>query len=212
MSKIHLLIATMMFSLNALSSSTYPTHWWKEVPADQLHSWEISPHTADIGKSVVLSKRNELGLLSNFAHTPFTFRGETYPSLEGFWQMMKFPEGPLDPRWNHDDWTYTRAQVSQMIGHEAKKAGTYASNIMKELDINWVTFEGNSMDYRTSEKGVHYQIIRAAMKAKLEQNSEVREVLLKTKGLKLLPDHHTKDTDPPAWKYYQIWMELRETL
>src|SRR5260221_974694 len=39
-------------------------------------------------------KRNELGLLSNFAPTPFTFRGQRYASLEGFWQMMLYPEGP----------------------------------------------------------------------------------------------------------------------
>ena len=27
-----------------------------------------------------------------------------------------------------------------------------------------------------------------------------------------MPDHITKPTDPPAWKYYQIWMELREKI
>lgn len=38
---------------------------------------------------MILSKRNELGLLSNFAATPFTFKGKHYASLEGFWQMME---------------------------------------------------------------------------------------------------------------------------
>jgi len=36
---------------------------------------------------------NELGLLSNFAPTPFVFHGQRYASVEGFWQMMKYPEG-----------------------------------------------------------------------------------------------------------------------
>jgi len=59
-----------------------------------------------------LSKRNELGLLSNFAATPFTFRANATRSLEGFWQMMKYPEGADDPRATFPDlqWDYTREQ------------------------------------------------------------------------------------------------------
>ena len=68
------------------------------------------------------------------------------------------------------------------------------------------------MIYRTSEKGEHYKIIRKAMVEKIKQNSKVHDILKKTKNLKLLPDHKTKPDDPPAWQYYQIWMELREKL
>jgi hypothetical protein len=53
--------------------------------------WEVLPQEAGPGE-VILSKRHELGLLSNFAPTPFTFRGRRYASLEGFWQMMLYPE------------------------------------------------------------------------------------------------------------------------
>ena len=56
-------------------------------------SWEILPQAAKPGE-VILSKRNELGLLSNFAPTPFTFRGQSYASLEGFWQTTLYPETP----------------------------------------------------------------------------------------------------------------------
>ena len=77
--------------------SRYPAHWWKEVPRQEAASWEILPQDAAPGE-VILSKRNELGLLSNFAATPFTFHGKRYASLEGFWQMMKYPEGPDDLR------------------------------------------------------------------------------------------------------------------
>jgi hypothetical protein len=51
------------------------------------------------------------------------------------------------------------------------------------------------------------------MKAKLDQNFEVRRVLKATGKLVLLPDHHNKSkVVPPAWKYNEIWMDLRTTL
>src|SRR5687768_4140812 len=77
--------------------SEYPSHWWTPVPPSEAQWWEVLPQAAAPGE-VILSKRNELGLLSNFAHTPFEFRGRRYQSIEGLWQMMLFPEGPDDPR------------------------------------------------------------------------------------------------------------------
>src|SRR5689334_21903530 len=77
--------------------SRYPAAWWTPVSKSKAASWEILPQEAGQGE-VILSKRSELGLLSNFAATPFMFRGKKYASLEGFWQMMKYPEGPDDPR------------------------------------------------------------------------------------------------------------------
>src|SRR6266702_4460357 len=74
-------------------ATRYPSHWWTPVSKEGAPSWEILPQEAGPGE-VILSKRNELGLLSNFAATPFTFHGRRYASLEGFWQMMKYPEGP----------------------------------------------------------------------------------------------------------------------
>src|SRR5438309_10656167 len=113
------------------SASNYPAHWWTPAPRDGAPDWEILPQDAGPGE-VILSKRNELGLLSNFAATPFTFRGRRYASLEGFWQMMKYPEGNDDPRATAPGvvWQYTREQVGQMTGFEAKRAGTLADNNM----------------------------------------------------------------------------------
>ena len=79
----------------ALAAPQYPTHWWTPVPKEGAPAWEVLPQEAKPGE-VILSKRHELGLLSNFAPTPFTFRGKHYASLEGFWQMMLYPEGPKD--------------------------------------------------------------------------------------------------------------------
>ena len=51
------------------------------------------------------------------------------------------------------------------------------------------------------------------MKQKLSQNKSVQEILKSTGQLILLPDHHSrKKMIPPAWKYNEIWMELRESL
>src|SRR4249919_3223754 len=92
----------VLFSLiafsNALLSSTrsesappsgYPAHWWTPVPKEGAPAWEVLPQEAGPGE-VILSKRNELGLLSNFSATPFMLDGKTYGSMEGFWQMMKY--------------------------------------------------------------------------------------------------------------------------
>ncbi len=70
------------------AESRYPSHWWKPVSKEQAASWEVLPQEARPGE-VILSKRNELGLLSNFAATPFTLDGERYASLEGFWQWKR---------------------------------------------------------------------------------------------------------------------------
>src|SRR6185295_6802285 len=109
----------------------YPAHWWAPVPKEGAPDWEILPQEAGPGE-VILSKRHELGLLSNFAATPFTFRGQRYASLEGFWQMMKYPETNANPpagfpgleskltpaddpraKFPGVEWRYTREQVAQ---------------------------------------------------------------------------------------------------
>ncbi len=195
------------------SAAHYPAHWWAAVPRRDAASWEILPRDAGPGE-VILSKRNELGLLSNFAHTPFVFHGTRYPSLEGFWQMMKYPEGPEDGRTKFPGitWPHTRQEVSQMVGAEAKAAGSLATRNMKAMGIDWVTFEGTRMPYRTQERGPHYDLIVEATWAKVRQNPNVRDVLLSTGNLVLRPDHHQDPDAPPAWRYHEIMMMIRDSL
>src|ERR1700691_2211197 len=123
------------------STGQYPAQWWQPVPAEGAPAWEILPQAAAPGE-VILSKRNELGLLSNFAATPFEFHGKRYASLEGFWQMMKYPEGPSDPRaaFPGTEWSYTRQQVGQLTGFAAKHAGDLANTNMAKMGITWVSF------------------------------------------------------------------------
>src|SRR5439155_7173176 len=138
--------------------------------------------------------------LSNFAATPFAFHGSRYASLEGFWQMMLYPEGADDPRAKFPGltWPHTRDQVAQMTAFDAKTAGTLAEENMKRMGITWVTFEGKQIEYRPKEPGEHYRLIVAAMGEKLKQNPEVKRVLLSTGGLVLRPDHHTEPNAPAA--------------
>jgi predicted NAD-dependent protein-ADP-ribosyltransferase YbiA (DUF1768 family) len=195
------------------TAPTYPAHWWTPVSKQGAPSWEIFPQEAGPGE-VILSKRNELGLLSNFAPTPFTFHRKRYASLEGFWQMMKFPEGPDDPRAKFPGltWSHTRDEVAQMTAFDAKRAGTEGEQNMKKMGIAWITFEGKQIEYRPKEPGQHYRLILEATRAKVQQNPEVRKVLLATGDLILRPDHHQEPNPPVAWKYYDILMQIRNEI
>jgi hypothetical protein len=197
----------------AARDSRYPVSWWIPAPKKGAPNWEILPQEAGPGE-VILSKRNELGLLSNFAATPFKYRGKAYASLEGFWQMMKYPEGPDDPRAKFAglEWKYMREEVGQLTGFEAKKAGDLASENMKKMGISWVTFEGKQMPYRPAKPGDHYRIIVEATREKVRQNPKVMRVLLATGDLVLKPDHHQSPDSPPAWRYYEMLTTIRDEL
>jgi predicted NAD-dependent protein-ADP-ribosyltransferase YbiA (DUF1768 family) len=207
------LFLVLLASAAAQQRGNYPAHWWTPVPADNAPAWEILPQAAKPGE-VILSKRNELGILSNFAATPFALRGKRYASVEGFWQMMLYPENAADPRAKAPGivWPHTREQVAAMTAFEAKDAGAAAEENMRKMGIDWVSFEGERFPYREKKKGAHYRLILEAMRAKLEQNPKVREVLLSTGNLILRPDH-LEEPDPPAeWLYFKIWMDFRKEL
>ena len=191
----------------------YPPAWWAPVSKVGAPAWEILPQEAGPGE-VILSKRNELGLLSNFAATPFGFRGKRYASLEGFWQMMKFPEDSTDPRAKFPglSWPLTREQVAQLVSFEAKRAGTAAEQNMKRMGISWVSFEGRHFEYRPPTPGEHYRLIVAATREKVRQNPDVRKVLLATGNLVLKPDHHQEPDAPAAWRYFEILTQIRGEL
>jgi predicted NAD-dependent protein-ADP-ribosyltransferase YbiA (DUF1768 family) len=197
----------------AMRDASYPAHWWTPVSKEGAPSWEILPQEAGPGE-VILPKRHELGLLSNFAPTPFTFRGRRYASLEGFWQMMLYPQGPDDPRAGFPGivWKHTRDEVAQMTAFVAKAAGTLAEENMAKMGIDWVTFEGKRIEYRPRKPGAHFDLIVAATKEKVRQNPEVEKVLLATGDLILKPDHHQEPNAPAAWRYFEILTKIRAEL
>jgi predicted NAD-dependent protein-ADP-ribosyltransferase YbiA (DUF1768 family) len=201
----------MQSRAEALAARTnYPPHWWTPVTTNGAPAWEILPQEAKPGE-VILSKRNELGLLSNFAATPFTFHGKHYASLEGFWQMMKYPENSNDPRATFPgiQWPYTREQVAQLTSFEAKHAGDIGEKNMQTMGITWVTFEGERMEYKPAVPGEHYRLIVEATREKVRQNPDVKKVLLATGDLILKPDHHQEPDAPAAWHYFEILTQIR---
>ncbi len=194
----------------SLYAFTYPEHWWTPVPREGAPSWEVLPQEAGPGE-VILSKRNELGILSNFSATPFLLDEVNYASVEGFWQMMKYPENTEDLR-STIVYPFTREQVSQMTAFTAKDAGKIGEQKMQELGIDWVTYQGTRMTYCSVERGLHYELIKRAMWEKVKQNEEVKKILLMTGDLILRPDHHPEGCQAPEWKYYDVWMEIRSEL
>jgi predicted NAD-dependent protein-ADP-ribosyltransferase YbiA (DUF1768 family) len=192
----------------------YPRRWFEPVSAEGAPSWEILPQAAGPFE-VILSKRQpDLGLLSNFAATPFDFHGKRYASLEGFWQAMLYPEGPDDPRATFPgiEWKRTRDEVANMTAFEAKAAGDLAEKNMQKMNIDWVSFEGRHFPYRPKEPGEQYALIVAATKEKVKQNPDVKAALVATGDLILKPDHHQEANAPAAWHYFDILMAIRSEL
>ncbi len=193
----------------------YPLEWWAPVDEKTAESWEVLPQRAKYGE-VILSKRTELGILSNFAATSFVFKGKKYSSVEGFWQATKYPEDQNDARLQDRrvksgeiKWLYTRAEVEQMTAFDAKRAGDAASENMKVLGINWVSFDGKKMIYKEMGNSDFYNLILLVMKAKLDQNPRVQKILSSTGDLILRPDHAPGPIELKAWQYHDIWMSLR---
>ncbi len=212
LSIIFLFIVLCNFSLAA---SDYPHEWWQEFPKDPTKPWEILPQEAQYGKDVILSKRTELGIFSNFAATPFTLDGKKYASVEGFWQMMKYPdpEDKTDPRYRKDlIWKYTREEVGQLTGFEAKEAGEATKENYQKLGITWISYQGRRMEYKGKDQQEHYKLIFRAIQAKIDQNKKAKELLKATGTLILRPDHIQEADAPPAYKYYDILMKIRSEL
>ena len=206
-----LILLSFLITLSA-HATPYPKEWWIEIPASEAPSWEILPQKAKAGE-VILSKRTELGVFSNFAATKFCLAEICYASVEGLWQSLKYP----DPTLPHDSrhqikWPHTRAEVEQMVSFEAKHAGDEANLIYKENNLTLVSYEDEFFNYTDYAEGsfFHYVLIKKAMQAKLDQNPAVKTLLEKTKGLILKPDHYVSEKSPASFHYYKILMELRD--
>ena len=214
MKRIHvnfIFILFVSFSLQMAFATDYPKEWWKPFPKEAAEPWEILPQEAKPGE-VILSKRTALGILSNFALTPFMLDGKKYASVEGFWQMMKYPDLELinDPRNNPAFiWKFSRDDVSQLSGFEAKEAGNATKENYQKLGIFWISYQGIKMEYKGKDQEVHYQLIFRATQEKINQNKAAKDILLSTGDLILKPDHHQEPDAPPAYRYYDILMKIR---
>jgi hypothetical protein len=202
-----------LITANLYALDPYPADWWKPFPKEEAPAWEILPQEATYGIDVILSKRTELGIFSNFSNTPFKLDGKTYASIEGFWQMMKYPDpdDPADPRQRPDlHWKYTREQVSQLFGFDAKQAGDAAKENYEKLGIKWISYHGKRMEYKGKDQEEHYKLIDLATQSKIDQNLKAKELLIKTGNLLLRPDHRQPADATPAYRYHEILMNIRK--
>ncbi len=212
LNRLAFIFSVLVLTINT-SFADYPTEWWKPFPKEQAESWEILPQDAKAGE-VILSKRNELGVFSNLALAPFKLDGELYNSVEGLWQGMKYPDPALkdDPRLKISPWPHTRKEVYLMSGWNGKIAGNEANDIYKKNNLSLVSYKDRQFLAKDKAEGsqFHFELITRAIREKVNQNPKIRELLLKTKGLVLKPDHKIGENEPPAYEYYKILMKIRD--
>lgn len=132
-----------------------------------------------------------LGLISNFARTPFHLDGLEYVSVEGFWQSLKF------------DGTEERIRAAGLSGSEAKRAATG----VEQRDV----FDYGGEQIRTGTWG-HWQLMRRACMAKFEQNEDARSVLLSTGDRPLAHKVKHDSRTIPGIVMADIWMRVRRRL
>lgn len=143
-------------------------------------------------------------LVSNFADTRFVFEGQQFRSAEAFIHYIKYPE-------HHPE----KKKVAKLFGKEAKKA--VIREIREEINRKFragetpiVYWNGQEIDYRSPE---HYGLIKKALRAKFEQNSEAYNQLMATGDKKLVHNIGRKEshnTSLPASEFTRILTELRE--
>lgn len=135
--------------------------------------------------------------LSNLDYAPFVFNGQTYASIEGFWQGLKFPEG-----------SEMRAQVAEMSGLPSKMIGNTAekSETFQYLD-------------ETYHVGLarHQSLMKLALRAKFAQNPDCLQLLLATGDAQIIHEPKMKDGTPypdsttiPAAVFSRFLMEIRD--
>ena len=129
--------------------------------------------------------------ISNLAHTRFELDGETYASVEGFWQGLKFEE-PVE-----------RRKVAKLWGPEAKARGDGAGQ-PATFEFGGVVVAAGSPE--------HWGLMRRAYEAKFTQNTEAAAAL-KATGQRWLTHKTRRDSRTiPGAIMAQIWMDVRAGL
>lgn len=129
--------------------------------------------------------------ISNLGDTPFTLDGQSYRTIESFWQGLKFADRA------------DRERIAAYEGHAAWEAGTakgYGATI---------TYDGTIIHVGT---WAHWQLMERAARAKFTQNAEARTALLSTgtRPLTHIVRHDSKAI--PGVIMAEIWMRIRRDL
>jgi predicted NAD-dependent protein-ADP-ribosyltransferase YbiA (DUF1768 family) len=131
-----------------------------------------------------------IGLIANFAPTPFELDGVRYACVEAFWQSLRFPPGE-------------RAVIAGLVGAAAKGQGSerpYGSHVI---------YGGSEIAVGAYE---HWQLMRRACRAKFEQNADARAALLGTGKRPLIHVVKHDSRTIPGVIMASIWMALRKSL
>ncbi|MDQ5934632.1 MAG: hypothetical protein QG574_1938 [Cyanobacteriota bacterium erpe_2018_sw_21hr_WHONDRS-SW48-000092_B_bin.40] len=128
--------------------------------------------------------------MSNFAHTPFVFRGREYASVEGFYQGIKFPEEEK------------RIKIAAMHGVYARSAG-------KKAKTKQTTFDGQTFMMGSPE---HHAVMKEAIRCKMEQHPEITKAFVATRPRPIIHDtgRPARKSAFPVEVFCQIIGEMRE--
>lgn len=134
----------------------------------------------------------EIGrLMSNFAPTPFTLDDVEYGSVEGFYVSLLFLEEEK------------RAKVRKLYGIVVKNMG-------KKSKLTETCYGGESFALGSDK---HVELIKRAIRAKLEAHPELAAAFVATSPRPLTHDcghPEPEDTVFPASVFVRILTELRE--
>lgn len=158
---------------------------------DYLNHWDI----INIGMRPEFSEVQKK--LSNLYPSPFILDGVQYASIEAFWMSIKYPFS--DPR---------RVEIRDLSWVPAKHAGRDARR-QKTLCYLWQKIVIWSQE--------HHDLLKRALRAKLEQNPDILEALLSTGDRELVHVVFTKDNQYllhdsktiPWEKFARLYTELR---
>lgn len=137
--------------------------------------------------------------LSNLYEMPFEFEGVIYASAEAFRMAIKYPES--DER---------RKEIINLSWVKAKFAW-YDARFTKVVYYKWKEIPIGSPE--------HHALFKRALRAKLEQNPDIREALVNSGNRPIVHIPFTRHAQPhvlpdsrtiPAEKFSEIIMELRE--
>lgn len=135
--------------------------------------------------------------MSNLAFTPFVLDGVWFASVEAFYISLR----TLDPE--------LRSTLCQLHGAKAKHMG---GKLKKKFHLTHSTWMGVTFALGSDQ---HHQLVKRAIKAKLEQNQQLRKAFLKTRPRPLIHDTgwpESRFTQLPGKKFCHLLSELRNEL
>jgi ribA/ribD-fused uncharacterized protein len=116
---------------------------------------------------------------SNFFISFFTLDGQTWPTVEHYFQASKFPSTPYVEVIKAANTPYKAFILAQQI----KKGGYIGKWVLNKTDnrtLNTLIDENNHFSLRSDWEEVKLQVMEEAVYAKFSQNQNLKKLLLST--------------------------------